>query len=136
MNQTKCIRLIDLLKTVIGLRQQLKAATDEVKAFFKANKVTRTPENMEQIANIMRELYGANAVEGLTSQGSIKFRDNAARLFYFREINPYIPALRKRSDVQTRKANPEKQALGMAKRMKEKYGKQFCKTLGALLLAS
>lgn len=137
MNKTQCTTLLELLQTVMGLRQQLREATAAVKAFFKRAKIRRTPENMEQICNIMRVLYGANAVIGVSSQGSVQFSAqgaNDARHFYYREINPYLPALRSRT-VQQKKQNPEKVALGLAKRMKAKYGASFCKMLGALLLS-
>lgn len=67
---------------------------------------------------------------------TLKFKqDSAAIQTWRRMITPHLPKVVKRSDTQARKVNPEKQALGMAKRMKEKYGKAFCRTLGALLLS-
>lgn len=86
--------LINLLEKVKGLRNQLSTARSEVVAFVKRVKPARTPDNMEQLANVMRLMYGANAVVGITKAGSLAFIDAGAKAFWFSEVAPHLPKIR------------------------------------------
>jgi len=127
----RIVAIKDAADGVTAAREVLEEQKDALSAAVKGQ--ARTPELMECVSVCLMAMYPCQVLP--TTQGSLSFEGklaDAARSFYFRNVSPLIPKLRK---AKASKAKPVSAVERAAKQLEKKLTKSQIKALIAALKA-